>query len=41
MSEIGIESFSLSVRLLIVAFMKEIKPVITEKQHFEIRDQPF
>ena len=41
LTEIGLESFSPSVRFLIVIFMKENKPVITEKHHSHKRDETF
>ena len=36
-----VEIFSLSVMLLIFTFMKGIKPVVTEEQHFDNRDESF
>ena len=39
MTEICIESFSLSVRLLIVTLMEGIKIVVTDKHHFDDRDE--
>ena len=41
LTEIWIQSSSLSARLLIVTLMKEIKPVVTEKHHFDGRDESF
>ena len=35
------ESFSLNAMLLIVTFVEESKPVITEKHHFDNRDESF
>ena len=39
MTELWIESFSLSVRGLLVTVMKEIKTAVTEKHHSIIRDE--
>ena len=40
-TENRIQVFSLSVKLLIVTLMIEIKPVVTEKHHFDNRDESF
>ena len=39
MVEISFESFSLTVRLLILTIMKEVKPVVTEKRHLDNQNQ--
>ena len=39
--EISNEFFSVSVRLLILAFMKEIKTAVTDKHQFDGRDESF
>ena len=40
-TEFYIESFFLSVRLLIVTLLKEIKTVVTQKHNFDKRDESF
>ena len=35
------ELFSVNERLLIVTFLKEIEPVVTERHRFDRRDEPF
>ena len=40
-TESCINSFSLSVKLMIVALMKEFKIVVTEKHYFDNRDESF
>ena len=35
------ESFFLRARMLIVTLVKELKPVVTEKHHFDNRDESF
>ena len=39
LGELPTKSYLLGVRFLIVTFMKEIKPVFTEKYHFGNRDE--
>ena len=41
LTELLIQSFFLSERLLIVTLMKEIETVVTQKHHFDNRDQSF
>ena len=41
MTDIPIESFSLSTKLLMVTLMKEVKTVVTEKHHYDNRDDSF
>ena len=41
LTEIGIQSFFLSVKLLIVTFMKVIETEVTEKYQFDKRVEPF
>ena len=41
MTDIWNQSFSLSPRSLIATLMKEIETVLTEKQHFDNRDELF
>ena len=41
MTGICIESFSQSVRLLIATLIEGIKIVVTEKHHFDDRDESF